>query len=49
MALILLLLLVVSGGFTYYNYRKTGTYNRMVPVMLVILMTYLLVGKAHWH
>jgi hypothetical protein len=49
MALILLLLLLSSGGLTYYNYRKTGKFNRMVPVMLVILMICLLVGRSHPH
>jgi hypothetical protein len=48
MSLILLLLLLVSGGVTYYRYRNNGKYKGMVPVMLVILMIYLLVGSAHY-
>jgi hypothetical protein len=49
MALILLLLLLVSGGATYYGYRNRGKYGGLVPVMLVILMIYFLVGGTHLH
>jgi hypothetical protein len=49
MVLILLLLLVVSGGFTYYGYRTYGKYGGLVPAMLVILLVYFLVGTAHFH
>jgi hypothetical protein len=49
MMLILLLFLLASGGLTYYRYRSTGKYGRLVPAMLVILMIYLLFGKAHIH
>jgi hypothetical protein len=49
MVLILLLLLLISGGFTYYGYRSYGKYGGMVPAMLVILLIYLLVGTAHMH
>ena len=44
-----LLLLIVSGGFTYYGYRNHGKYGGLVPAMLVILLIYLLVGTAHMH
>jgi len=47
MELILLLLLLVSGGFTYYRYRNSGKYGRLVPAMLVILLIYILVGTVH--
>jgi hypothetical protein len=49
MVLILLLLLLVSGGFTYYGFRNYGKYGGLVPAMLVILMIYLLVGAGHPH
>ncbi|MGD0118967.1 MAG: hypothetical protein ABSD30_12940 [Candidatus Binatus sp.] len=49
MVLILLLILLASGGFTYYKYRNTGKYGRLVPAMLVILMIYFLVGVARYH
>ena len=49
MVLILLLLLVVSGGFTYYGFRSYGRYGGLVPAMLVILLIYLLVGTSHFH
>jgi len=48
MVLILLLLLLVSG-FTYYGFRSYGKYGGVVPAMLVILLIYLLVGTAHFH
>jgi len=47
MELILLLLLLVSGGLTYYRFRNSGKYSRLVPAMLVILLIYILVGTAH--
>jgi len=47
--LILLFFLLLSGGATYYRYRSTGKYGRLVPAMLVILMVYLLFGRAHIH
>jgi hypothetical protein len=49
MVLILLLLLLVSGGFTYYGYRTYGKYGGLVPAMLVILLIYFLVGAGHPH
>ncbi len=49
MRLILLLLLLVSGGFTYYKFRNRGRFGGLVPVMLVILLIYLLVGAGHPH
>ncbi len=49
MVLILLLLLVISGGFTYYGYRSYGKYGGLVPAMLVILLVYFLVGTHHFH
>jgi hypothetical protein len=49
MALILLLLLLVSGGFTYYGFRTKGKYGGLVPAILVILLIYLLVGAGHPH
>jgi hypothetical protein len=47
MVLILLLFLLLSGGATYYSYRKYGPYATLVPTMLTILMIYLLVGARH--
>jgi hypothetical protein len=49
MVLILLLVLLASGGGTYYSYRKYGPYRALVPSMIVILMIYLLVGSRHIH
>lgn len=50
MRLILLLLLLVTGGATYYGYRNYGRYGGLVPAMLVILLIYLLVGAGpHMH
>ena len=49
MVLILLLLLLVTGGFTYYRYRTYGKYGGLVPAMLVILLIYFLVGASHPH
>ena len=48
MVLILVLLLLVTGGFTYYGYRSYGKYGGLVPAMLVILLIYFLVGTAHY-
>ncbi len=47
MVMILLLLLLLSAGPTYYNYRKYGPKATLVPTMLTILMIYLLVGARH--
>jgi len=49
MRLILLLLLLVSGGFTYYGFRNRGKFGGLVPAILVILLIYLLVGAGHPH
>jgi hypothetical protein len=49
MVLILLLFLVISGGFTYYGFRNYGKYGGLVPAMLVILLVYFLVGTSHFH
>ncbi len=49
MVLILLLLVLISGGFTYYGFRKYGRYGGLVPAMLAILLIYLLVGTNHIH
>jgi len=49
MVLILLMLLLVAGGFTYYAFRKYGRYGGLVPAMVVILLIYLLVGTHHFH
>jgi hypothetical protein len=49
MVLILLLLLLMAGGFTYYAFRNYGRYGGLVPVMVVILLIYLLVGTHHFH
>ena len=46
MRLILLLLVLVSGGASYYTYRNSDNkYRRLVPAMLTILMVYLLFGR----
>ena len=44
MALILLLLVLASGGGTYYAYRKYGRFGGLVPAMLTILLIFLIVG-----
>jgi hypothetical protein len=49
MVLILVLLLLITGGFTYYGYRSYGKYGGLVPAMLVILLIYFLVGTTHFH
>jgi hypothetical protein len=49
MVLILLLFLVISGGFTYYGFRSYGKYGGLVPAMLVILLVYFLVGTSRIH
>ncbi len=49
MVLILVLLLLISGGFTYYGYRSYGKFGGLVPAMLVILLIYFLGGTAHMH
>jgi hypothetical protein len=49
MVLILLLLVLISGGFTYYGFRNYGRYGGLVPAMLAILLIYLLVGTNHIH
>jgi hypothetical protein len=48
MVLILLLLVLLAGGFTYYKFRNYGRFGGLVPVMLTILLIYLLVGR-HMH
>ena len=48
MVLFLLLLLLASGGATYYTYRNYGRYGGLVPAMTTILLIYLLVGR-HGH
>ncbi len=45
MVLILVLLLLLSGGGTYWGYRNYGRYGGLAPAMLVILLIYLLLGR----
>jgi hypothetical protein len=49
MVLLLVVLVVLCGGFTYYGYRSYGKYGGLVPAMLVILLIYFLVGTARFH
>jgi hypothetical protein len=44
MVLILLSLVLVSGGGTFYAYRNYGRFGGLVPAMLTILLIYLIVG-----
>ena len=45
MVLILVLLVLLSGGGTYWAYRNYGRYGGLVPAMLVIVLIYLLLGR----
>jgi hypothetical protein len=49
MVLLLVVLVVLCGGFTYYGYRSYGKYGGLVPAMLVILLIYFLVGTTRFH
>ncbi len=49
MVLILVLLLILSGGATYYRYRNKAPYGGLVPAVAVMLLIVLLVKASHLH
>jgi hypothetical protein len=49
MLLILVLLVLLSGGVAYYQNRNRAPYKGLVPVMTVALLICLLIAATHSH